>query len=196
MEKFIRPWRIEMNKLFKRWRRFILIENIATSGNLELYHFSRNDADSINLDPDFFRTKRQSYSRNDYNISSFPRVFFYVDPSEAESIVKSSSTNMYVATVDASDIYDLMKDPEGLLQKSKTATGQVRPDYDKIFKSLTGEDKPHPNPEYAKYFTPIRDESAKRYAGVYYTIHGGDTQVVVYFDKILAKKQEKESEEE
>ena len=185
-----------MNKLFRKLRKFLLRENIASSGAMNLYHFSSADADDLLLDPEFFKTKRQSYSRNDYNVSSFPRVFFYVDPGEAEPLVRSSNSNMYVATVDAGEVYDLIKDPEGLLQKSKSASGQVRPDYDKVFKSLVGEDKPHPNPEYAKYFTPIRAEDAKRYSGVYYRIHGGETQVVVWFDKISAKKQQKESEEE
>jgi hypothetical protein len=185
-----------MKGLFGKWRRFLLRENIASSGALELYHFSSTDSDTIVLDPEYFKTNRRSYSRNDYNVSSFPRVFFYVDPAEGETLVKSQNVNLYVATVDAGDVYDLLKDPENLLQKSRTATGQTRPDYDKVFKSLTGEDKPHPNPEYAKYFTPIRDEDAKTYRGVYYRIHGGDTQVVVWFDKISAEKIDQKEREE
>ena len=184
-----------MKKILEKWKKYLLNESLKSSGAMKLYHFSSAKEDQIVLDPEYFISKRGAYSRNDYRVSAYPRVFFYVDPEEAENIVKSQHRNLFVASVDASDIYNLMEDPEGLLSKSKKASGQTRPDYTKIFKSLMLEDLPPENPEYAKYFKPIREEGAKKYRGVYYTIHGGDTQVVVWFEKVTANKQ-KESEEE
>ncbi len=180
-----------MKELVDNWRGFIQKEGLS-SGTVSLYHFSKVDSDTLELDPEFFKTKRSHYSRNDYNVSSFPRVFFYVDPAEAENIVKSSNPNLFVTQVNSSDIYNLMEDPEDLLNKSKKAMSQVRADFTKIFKSLTLTDKPHPDPQYAKYFVPIREDGSKKYKGVYYTINGGQTQVVVWFDKIKVNKKESE----
>ena len=181
-----------MKRIIESWRKFALNESLPKSGKVKLYHYSRTKSDTLELDPEFFRTKRSHYSKRDYNVSTFPRVFFYVNPSESESVVTSSSANLYSVEVDSSEIYNLMEDPEGLIAKSKKASQQVSPDFTKIFKSLTLQDKPHPDPKYAQYFTPIRGDEDKRYKGVYYTIHGGDTQVVVWFDKITVNKEESE----
>ena len=76
------------------------------------------------------------------------------------------------------------------MQKSKKATYQTVPNYDKVFKALTGKDKPTPG--YEDMFTPIRDADSKIYKGVSYTIRGGEIPVVVWFDEIEARIESEE----
>jgi len=182
-----------MDTIHNNWQKFLLkeeIEKYIEAGEIELFRFSGRDMDVIPLDPEKFRSARMSYSKNDYNVSSFPRVFFYLDPSHLETVVAGSKNNLYSVKVPASDIYDLVEDPEDLLHKSKKASGMVVPNLDKVLKSLAKEDKPGLYPE---YFTPIRDEDAKRYKGVYYRINQGTKDIVVWFDNIEATRIERES---
>ena len=106
---------------------------------------------------------------------------------EGESKVAGSKRNLYSVEVPASDIYNLVEDPEDLLHKSKKASGMVVPNLDKVLKSLAKEDKPGLYPE---YFTPIRGEDAKRYRGVYYRINQGTKDIVVWFDEIEATRED------
>lgn len=181
-----------MDTIHNNWRKFLLkeeIEKYIEAGEIELFRFSGRDMDVIPLDPEKFRSERMPYSKNEYNVSSFPRVFFYLDPSHVETVVADSKKYLYSVKVPASDIYDLVEDPEDLLQKSKKASGMVVPNVDKVLKSLAKEDKPGLYPE---YFTPIRDEDAKRYRGVYYRINQGTKDIVVWFDEIEATRIERE----
>lgn len=175
----------------KKWKTFLQegLEDYSKAGLVKLYHYSRMaGTDKITLDPERFKTGRNSWSRNEYNRSSFPRVFFYLDKEKTERDIATGEP--FVASVSADDIYDLIQDPEDLLAKSKKASQQTVPDYGKIFKSLTGVDRPTPG--YEEYFTPIREEGSKIYKGIYYTINYGDTPVVVWFNKIEAHKEREE----
>ena len=181
-----------MKRIYENWNKFLLkeeLERYVKNGMIELFHYSRRDMDKIPLDPERFRSSRMSYSKRDYNVSSFPRVFFYLDPSHLETVVAGSKRNLYSVEVPASDIYNLVEDPEDLLHKSKKASGMVVPNLDKVLKSLAKEDKPGLYPE---YFTPIRGEDAKRYRGVYYRINQGTKDIVVWFDEIEATRVERE----
>tara|TARA_R100000234_G_scaffold118877_2_gene100353 strand:+ start:689 stop:1240 length:552 start_codon:yes stop_codon:yes gene_type:complete len=181
-----------MKRIYREWKKYLLkeeLEKYVEGGMIELFRFSARDMDKIPLDPEKFRSARMSYSKNDYNVSSFPRVFFYLDPSHLETVVAGAKKNLYSVKVSASDIYDLVEDPEDLLHKSKKASGMVVPNLDKVLKSLAKEDKPGLYPE---YFTPIRDEDAQRYKGVYYRINQGTKDIVIWFDKIEATRVERE----
>ena len=159
-------------------------EPYIQDGKVKLYHFSTSvPASSVMLDPQRFTSSRNSWSRRESQISSFPRVFFYLDKDKTEQEIATGTP--FVATVDPSDIYDILKDEENLLQKSKKATYQTVPNYDKIFKALTGTDKPTPG--YEDMFNPIRDADSKVYKGVSYSIRGGEIPVVVWFDEIEAR---------
>ena len=114
-----------MKRIYQRWKKFLLREELGKyveNGTIELFRYSSRDMDEIPLDPKRFQTDRMSYSKNDYNASSFPRVFFYLDPEHLETVVAASKRNLYSVKVPASDIYDLVEDPEDLLAKSKKAS--------------------------------------------------------------------------
>jgi len=185
-----------MKRMFKDWRKWVLkeyIDDYDSGGTVTLYHYSKLDADSIMLDPQYFLTNRSIYSRNDYQASSYPRIFFYLDTKHTETVVKGNNPYLYSVDTPISDIYNLVEDPEDLIEKSKKATGQVKADVHKILKSLAKDDYPHP--KYPEYFKPIRDEDAKRYKGVYYRIYRGTVDVVVWFNDIEATRAADESEE-
>ena len=148
-----------MQNLFENWRAY-------TTDEFRLYHFSKADEQKLTLDPAYFLTHRQSYSRKDYQMSSYPRTFFYVDLSDAEVIV-SSSKKLYYVDVPADKIYDMMSDPDELKKTSKGPYG-IGMDYDKLFQNIV----------------------TNGYIGAYYTI--GNMNVVVLFEPIDVTKVEDE----
>jgi len=183
-----------MKGMFKDWNNFLIKEEMSEyvhNGVVTMYHYSRNvDADSIMLDPEFFKDKRNSWSRREYNTSSFPRVFFYLDTSKTERDIANGAP--FSVDVPVSDIYNLRADEEGLLEKSKKASGQVVPDLHKVLKALAGKD--FPTRGYEEHHKPIRGEDAKIYKGVHYAINYGETPVVAWFEDIEVTR-EKSSEE-
>ena len=178
-----------MDDILENWNKYILKESLSEyveDGMVNLYHYSKvSGTDSLVLDPEFFKTKRNSWSKREYNVSSFPRVFFYLDKEKTERDIATGT--LFVARVSADDIYDLRIDEEDLLQKSKKATGQVVPDVHKVMKALAGKDVASLGDE--EYFKPIREPSAKIYKGVHYSINYGDTPVVAWFEDIEVRKE-------
>lgn len=159
----------------KRWKSFLLQESIgdySINGMVRLYHYSRAAADSVELDPKRFLTHRGHYSRNDYNASDVPRVFFYVDLDHAERFIKQGA-ELFSAKVPAADIYDLTVDPLGLIEKSKPAP-YVAPDMDYVLRAL------------AQSSENILPAEASAYRGAYYKT--GGMGVVVWFEPIQVKK--------
>jgi hypothetical protein len=186
-----------MKKLFENWNRWVLSEgmdDLVDGNRIRLYHYSRAEGDAILLDPKRFESGRNSWSMREYKISSFPRVFFYADPTKTEAQIAHGAP--YETSVLASDIYDMTTDPEGVLKRSSSYSKYSRSvDIHKSLKSLAGKDKPHP--DFPDLFTPIREEGAKIYKGVYYNIRRGSIPVVAWFEEIEATRnaQSKEREE-
>jgi hypothetical protein len=177
-----------MYDILKGWKKYLLSERLqdfAQDGMIKLYHYTRAGSESILLDPERFKTQRNSWSRREYNTSSFPRVFFYLDTEKTERDIAIGIP--LVATVSAEDIYDLHADEENLLQKSKKASGLVVADMHKVLKSLAGKD--FASKGYEEHFKPIRAPDAKIYKGVHYSINYGDTPVVAWFEEIEAKRE-------
>ena len=172
-----------MKTLFGKWRSFLLQESISEysiGGLVRLYHYSKTNTEKIQLDPEFFLTKRGHYSRNDYNVSDMPRVFFYVDLDHAEDIVKQGAS-LFSTQVPAKEIYDLTTDPLGLIEKSIPQQGMA-PNVDKILRSLAG------RPRKSLYGAPpksILPADAGTYKGAYYKT--GGMGVVVWFEPIEAE---------
>jgi len=183
-----------MDEVFENWNKYILKEQFKDyvhSDMVKLFHYSRvRSADSLVLDPNRFVTNRNSYSKNEYNASTFPRVFFYLDKEKTERNIASGT--LFTAEVPASDIYDIRVDVEDLLKKSKKATGQVVPDIHKVLKALAGKDKATPG--YEEHFVPIRDSSSKIYKGIHYAISHGSIPVVAWFEHIEVYKELPEGE--
>jgi len=142
-----------MRTILENWRKY-------TSGEVPLYHFSTADARSLILDPEYFLTKRNMYSRNDFKVSAYPRVFFYTDLDNTEEQVSSGAT-LYSATVSGDQIYDILEDPEDLRSVSRGPYGLAL-NYDELFQNIVDQG----------------------YNGAYYTISGGKIGVVVWFEPI------------
>jgi hypothetical protein len=188
-----------MKRIIENWNKWLINESISLSqhvdsGMVHLYHYSRAEAPSILLDPERFKSGRNSWSMREYNVSPFPRVFFYVDSSKTEADIAHGIP--YEVSVPASDIYDLTTDPEGVLKRSSTYSEYSKSvDIHKTLKALAGKDKPSVN--FPHLFTPIRDEGAKIYKGVYYMIREETIPVVAWFEEIeAARATEEESERE
>ena len=171
-----------MKDFLKSWKSYLVQENLeqyGVSGQLELYHFSRGQNDSIVLDPKYFLSDRNTFTRNDFQASNLPRVFFYINLDHAENIVKQSRT-LYTTVVDANRVYDITKDPEGLKKEfrhwptniygepNKTAPAAL--DMDSLLKNI-----------------------AESYSGAFYETGGMD--IVVWFEPIeVYRVKEKEEE--
>jgi hypothetical protein len=174
-----------MKDLFEKWKNFALLESVDLSGQVSLYHFSGADQDSLLLDPEYFIKQRQHYSRNDYNVSDMPRIFFYVDLEQAEDQVAQGST-LYSVEVPASQIYNLTEDPLGLKQKS-ISSYRVTPDYDRILRSLAN------RPRQSRYGAPPESllPEGSPYRGAYYNTSGLD--IVVWFEPVKVTRSQNES---
>lgn len=86
----------------------LLSENVTLSGRVAVYHYTSKDlGDSIILDPKKSKLNRNSYSNNDYNLSDFPRVFYYTDLKKTEKQVTSAAVALYKGTVNGSSILNV-----------------------------------------------------------------------------------------
>lgn len=131
------------------------------SGDITLYHYSKEGSEQLILDPKEFG--KHSFTRQERRTSSFPRVFFYLDPTDKERFFQSNAWNLYTTTVDRRELYDLRKDKKNLINKIKDNNDGVL-NYDQLFKTLK-----------------------KEYNGVYYRVKNRD--VVAYFYPISVDKQ-------
>ena len=131
-----------MKDIFKLWNRYLKEDTLSDyeqGDRLTLYHYSRADSDRLILDPEHFLSGRNSFSKREYEKSQVPRTFFYLDPAQAEPIVKSGR-NLYTVSGNPSDIYDLKSDPEGIITSSRQP-GAFFVDYNKVFNTIKREYK-------------------------------------------------------
>ena len=147
-----------MKLLLENWRKYI------DGNSIRLYHYSRFDKESVVLDPQYFLSHRNPYSKRDYAVSAYPRVFFYTDPENIEQQV-SAGRNLFYVDVDSSAVYDINRDSEGLKDISKGPYGFTL-NFDELFENIVD----------------------KGYSGAYYTIENGRIGVVVWFRPIEVKK--------
>lgn len=120
------------------------------SGKVKVYHYSKEDTDSMILDPKQSLSKRHYYSSNDYKLSKFPRVFYYTDLDKTEHQIRTGR-NLYVGEIDGSKILMLFsaigeynKDKESLKSKNSEAyevvhalKGSGSPDWDEMFQTAS-----------------------------------------------------------
>ena len=106
-----------MELQFKMWLESNSVpSNFIKNGMVNLYRYSKQPhGDVFLIDPKATVASRNSYSRRDYNASDVPRTFFYLDIADKESLVGSI---LYVAQIAEDRIYNLIKDPLGLKEKS------------------------------------------------------------------------------
>ena len=172
-----------MKSLLSGWKNFVIREELSDYSideKIRLYHYARSTAPSLVLDPEYFLAKGSSYTRDDFNTSQLPRVFFYTDLDHAEKMVQQEAT-LYSTTVYASDIYDLQTDPFSLKEKGMRYPGiPVSIDYDWILRSLANKIPPHWE---SKTLLP---SGAAPYSGVFYALPRMD--IVVWFKPIEVEK--------
>ena len=106
-----------MKKLIHDFRQYLTEaqkSDYDSGGELMLYHYAPTDQEEIIVDPKYFadRAKRSSFSMREYETSTVPRTFWYVDLEQREMQV-SSGRHLYQAAIPANRIYDFRNDPEG-----------------------------------------------------------------------------------
>ena len=140
---------------------------------ITLYHYkNRADDESILLDPLYASSNYNSFSIKEYGSSDVPRLFFYLDPTHKENFF--SPGNPFTAMVPAADIYNLRKDPLGIIKKIKEkAYGAV--DYNLLLQEISGWKRN----EETKQYEQTNEGISK---GLYYKI--GNMEVIVWFEEI------------
>jgi len=146
-----------MKKLTKDFKKFLTeaqMSDYDEAGSLTLYHYAPTDQEEIIVDPKYFadKAKRSSFTMREYETSTAPRTFWYVDLEQREMQV-SSGRHLYQATILANRIYDFRNDPEGHKQLHRHRVyglrkgmewdemlEHIRESYDGIFYSLSGFD--------------------------------------------------------
>jgi hypothetical protein len=146
-----------MKKLIKDFKQFLTEaqkSDYDSGGEIMLYHYAPVDADQIIVDPKYFadKAKRSTFSMREYETSTVPRTFWYVDATQRERQV-SSGRNLYQAPIAASDIYDFRNDPEGHKEMHRHPVYGLR----------KGE-------EWNEMLEHIRES----YAGIYYSLNNFD----------------------
>ena len=139
---------------FKKFLTEAQKDDYVVGGEIILFHYAPVDAEEIIVDPKYFadRAKRSHFTRNEYETSSVPRTFWYVDPRQRERQV-ASGRKLYQAAIPATEIYDFRNDPEGYKKKHSHP----------IYKLRKGV-------EWNTMLEDIRDS----YAGVYYSLNAFD----------------------
>jgi len=143
----------------KRKRKKKVNENTGY-GMAILTHYSKNDADSFVLDPQYFG--KSFFTKNDRKLSDFPRVFFYLDQNDKEDFFKEGY-NKYQTIVPMSQIYDIKTDIKKFIEEVMAENNGIL--------------------NWTKLFEKVRDSG---YNGVTYPVH--DWPVVAWFDKIRVEK--------
>jgi hypothetical protein len=88
-----------------------------TKNYITLYHYSNSDFDG-RLSPCHFA--ENAFTFNDLKASSVKRVFFYDTPNP-EALLKGSRF-LYIASVEASAVYDLRQDKGGYIKRYESIT--------------------------------------------------------------------------
>ena len=164
-----------MEKLFENFKKFLTesaLVDYNDNGMMTLYHYGKSGEDAIILDPEYFLSDRNTFTRNDFQASGLPRIFFYVNLDQAEDIVKQGRT-LYAAVVNIDKVYDITKDPEGLKKEARNWPTNIYGEPIKTAPSSLNVDL-------------LLRSIAENYPGAFYKT--GDMDVVVWFKPIEVYK--------
>jgi hypothetical protein len=110
---------------FKKWVKekfgLDIPARFIRGGNVVLYHVTSippNRNGNILLHPVKAAKNVHTYSRKEFEVTSFPRLFFYLDPEDRHKDTVSGEF-LYQTTVPASQIYLMEKDPESFKEKAE-----------------------------------------------------------------------------
>ena len=177
----------ELRNLVNKTTREVLYEAlddfVTPEGTVDLYHYSKVDQDKILLDPKYFLHSRNPYSKNEWGQAATPRLFFYLDPKEKEQYFASAP--LYKAAVPANKLYDLNKDKDGIVARSReTGTYPGIFNYEELLNELSG---------WKQEGREWKKATEGLYPGVYYK--NGQFSVMIYFDPIEATRVTDEEKE-
>lgn len=146
-----------MKKIMENFKKFLTEaqkSDYVSDGDIMLFHYAQVDAESILVDPKYFadRAKRSSFTMREYETSTVPRTFWYVNPQQRESQV-AQGRQLYQATIPAGQIYDFRNDPEGYKEKHRHPVYGLR----------KGEE-----------WNTMLEDIRESYAGVYYSLNAFD----------------------
>ena len=146
-----------MKKIMENFKKFLTEaqkSDYESGGELMLFHYAPVDAEAIVVDPKYFadRAKRSSFTMREYETSTVPRTFWYVDPQQREKQV-AQGRQLYQAIIPAGEIYDFRNDPEGYKKKHSHP----------IYKLRKGEE-----------WNYMLEDIRSKYSGVYYSLSAFD----------------------
>ena len=148
----------------------IINSKLTLSGTIKLYHYSKNDLGSkIKLDPKVSFKNKGYHSMNDYRASSVPRVWYYVNPKDAEATIKSRY--LYKISVDGSNIFNL----ESSLQIFNNDINNFKINYPDIYNIIKKSYNEYGHLNLDKLLKYI----SKKFNGIYYET-GGIPMVVMF----------------
>lgn len=141
-----------MKKLLESWKRVLQEQSrdeissfvgLFKPGMLRLFHYTsryaqHSQGETMTIDPKRFSDpkSRKSYSRDEYQQSSYPRSFYYLDLNETEGQVVGGSSLFYV-DVPAEKIFNWQnyENREPYLKKHRHPI-YARYEWDNIFREL------------------------------------------------------------
>ncbi len=146
-----------MKKIMENFKNFLTEaqkSDYVDGGDIMIFHYAPVDTEAVTVDPKYFadRAKRSSFTMREYETSTVPRTFWYVDPKQRERQV-AQGRMLYQATIPAGEIYDFRNDPKGYKEKHRHPTYGLR----------KGE-------EWNNMLEDIRES----YTGVYYSLNAFD----------------------
>jgi hypothetical protein len=158
------------------------LQDYDQNGVVKLYHFSTLSTPKVTLDPEEARKKFNSFSMREYRNAGTPRIFYYLDIGDKEHFF-DKTYNLYTTSLPLHKIYDLTKDPDGLIQKTLDNNNGII-DYDALFNNIKGRYQEKLNPKLGYRSEVVWRQRDKRYDAVYYKT---GFQVIVAFTPLTAK---------
>jgi len=143
------------------------LDSYTINGVVTLYHYSSTDQPILTIDPQMFSNSstRNSYSLNDYQISSIARAFFYLDLNRVEDRMKHKT--LYITSIPRAFLYDLSNDKNSYVEQV------AHPEYG-LRKGIE--------------WNQLLGLLSQKYKGIYYKL--GVIPIVVLFTPIQARRYE------
>ena len=90
-------------------------------GDIMIFHYAPVDTEAVTVDPKYFadRAKRSSFTMREYETSTVPRTFWYVDPKQRERQV-AQGRMLYQATIPAGAPATSAQSVPPLVESNKT----------------------------------------------------------------------------
>ena len=146
--------------VFAKWKKYLnegQLSSYEINGKIPLYHYSQANVEELELDPEYFLSHRNTFSKREFESSQVPRTFFYVDLDQAERIVKSNRS-LYGVEVPADEVYNLHLDPDKIKEQS-VPRGAFFVDYNNVLETIrenyNGVFYKLPNMDVVAWFQPI-----------------------------------------